>query len=214
MGNQANQDNFNHRSFARGPKLDFPEFNRDNVDAWIKKANKYFELAKVPWNQRVEIAVLYLVDRAEIWWAGSGINMDSLSWHQFCMMIGKRFSDYSVYDVVASFHSVKQHSSVSSYIDKFEEAMALVRRDNPHLPEEYYIRSFVAGLREYIQSHSQLQNPLTLSDAYWVAKRLEQANPFKKAQPSTYKENFRGNQGNQGWYNSRNTNIHKNVGSE
>lgn len=82
--------------------------------------------------------------------------------------------------MVAAFHAVKWQNTVSSYIDMFEGAMALVRRDNPYLPEDYYIRSFIAGLKDYIQSHSQLQNPATLIDAYWVAKRLEQSNPFKR----------------------------------
>lgn len=71
-------------------------------------------------------------------------------------MIGKRFAHQSVYDVIVAFHSVKQQTTVSSYIDMFEEAMAMVRRDNPYLPEEYYIRSFIAGLKDYNQSHSQL----------------------------------------------------------
>jgi hypothetical protein len=33
------------RHFAKGPKMEFPEFMGDQVEGWIKKANKYFKLA-------------------------------------------------------------------------------------------------------------------------------------------------------------------------
>jgi hypothetical protein len=32
------------RNFAKGPKMEFLEFMGDQVEGWIKKANKYFKL--------------------------------------------------------------------------------------------------------------------------------------------------------------------------
>lgn len=37
-----------HKAIARGPKLQFPEFNGDDPDGWIRKAEKYFEMVGVP----------------------------------------------------------------------------------------------------------------------------------------------------------------------
>lgn len=128
-----------------------------------------------------------------------------------CMEIGKRFAEESVYDVVASFHSVKHRTTVSAYIDRIEEVMALVQRDTPYLPEDYYIRSFIAGLKDYIQSHSHLQNLVTLIDAYWVAKRLKQSNPFKKVEPSAFKGSFKSNPN---WFSNKSGTTYKANGLE
>jgi hypothetical protein len=70
--------------------------------------------------------------------------------------------------------------TVNEYIDKFEELMGLVKRDNPFLKDEYFTCSFVSGLKEPIQHHLQCYKPTCLPDAFWYAKRLEQANPPQK----------------------------------
>jgi len=98
-------------------------------------------------------------------------------------MIGDRFNEVSSYEVVGQFHTLKQTCSVSEYIDKFEEFMGLVKRDNPSLQEEYFIYSFVSGLKEHIQHHLQCHKPNTLTQAFWFAKRLEQATPQQKRLP-------------------------------
>jgi hypothetical protein len=51
---------FQHRAVAKGPKISFPEFDGSDVDGWIRKAEKYFELVRVPNEDRVPIAVLYI----------------------------------------------------------------------------------------------------------------------------------------------------------
>lgn len=58
--------------------------------------------------------------------------------------------------------------------------LSQVRRHNPSLTDGYYIRSFIAGLKDYIQHHLQCHKLVALSQSYWLAKRLEQANPNAK----------------------------------
>jgi hypothetical protein len=52
--------------------------------------------------------------------------------------VADRFSEASVYEVVGQFHALKQVGTVNEYIDKFEELMGLVKRDNPFLKDEYF----------------------------------------------------------------------------
>lgn len=92
-------------------------------------------------------------------------------------MVTDRFNQVSEYDIIAQFHDLKQTGSVGDYVDKFEEMLSQVRRHNPSLTDGYYIRSFIAGLKDYIQHHLQCHKPVALSQAYWLAKRLEQDNP-------------------------------------
>lgn len=56
--------------------------------------------------------------------------------------------------------------------------MSLIRRDNPLLPDEYYVCSFVAGLQHYIQNHLQCHRPRNMIEAIWMARRIEQSHPF------------------------------------
>jgi hypothetical protein len=93
---------------------------------------------------------------------------------------GDRFAITSVCDNIRAFHSLKQTSTVAAYIQQFEAAMNLLRRDNPSLPDNYYISSFISGLHEYIQAHLQYHKPADLQQAMWLARRMETAVPQKK----------------------------------
>jgi len=68
-------------------------------------------------------------------------------------------------------------------VEKFEKLMSLVKRGNPMLSETYFVSSFISGLKDYIQHHLQCYKPATLSQAFWYAKRLEQATPPQRKQP-------------------------------
>jgi len=42
------------------PKVKFLTFDRANPRGWIKKCTKYFNLCKIPGNQKMELTSLYL----------------------------------------------------------------------------------------------------------------------------------------------------------
>jgi len=145
-----NHMQFQHKAVAKGPKLSFPEFDGLDPDGWIRKAEKYFELVRVPNEGRVQIVVMYIKGKAEFWWRGTGCTDAQLPWHQFCGMISERFNEISIYDAIGQFHNLKQQSSVKEYVEKFEELMGLVKRNNPSLTETYFVSSFTSGLKDYI----------------------------------------------------------------
>lgn len=119
------------QAILKSPKLNFPEFDGTDPDGWIAKAEKYFEVARMPLEQRSEYAVTYLKGRASYWWRGTGCNATTLPWYQFCRMLGDRFAESSIYDNVRVFHWLEQTGTIKAYVDQFEEAMSLIRRDNP-----------------------------------------------------------------------------------
>jgi hypothetical protein len=83
--------------------------------------------------------------------------------------------------VIALFHKIQQFTTVDAYISEFEGTMREVRKDNPYLPENYFIRSFVSRLKDYVQNLTQVQRPDNLHEAYWLARRFEKSYPFKKS---------------------------------
>jgi hypothetical protein len=165
---------------ARGPKLNFPEFSGDDIEGLIRKTEKYFELVGVPNEDRVQIAVRYISGKAEFWWRGTGCNASTLPWHHFCRLASDRFNVVSEYDIVGQFHNLKQTGTVLDYVEKFEEMVSMVKRHNPSLTDNYFISSFISGLKDNIQYHVQCHKPTILSQAYWFAKRLEQSTPSYK----------------------------------
>jgi hypothetical protein len=61
------QMQFQQKVVAKGPKLSFPEFEGTDLDGWIRKAEKLFELVAVPSEDKVKVAVMYMKGKAEYW---------------------------------------------------------------------------------------------------------------------------------------------------
>lgn len=62
-----NQEKSNEflRSITKGPRLEFLVFEGDNPLGWIRQCDKYFELAKVPEENRSDLAVSYMIGRVD-----------------------------------------------------------------------------------------------------------------------------------------------------
>jgi hypothetical protein len=108
----------------------------------------------------------FLTGRDDTWPNGFGISTDDIFWLSFCRKLKKRFAEQSEYDVIALFHKIQQVTTVDAYINEFEGTMREVRKDNPDLPENYFVRSFVAGLKDYVQNLTKVQRPDSLHEAY------------------------------------------------
>jgi hypothetical protein len=93
-------------------------------------------------------------------------------------MVYNRFSTHSSME---SFHHLKQTASVSEYILKFEELMALMQMEHPGLTEQYFVSSFIARLKEGIKHYLIPHSPQSLCDTYWKAKELGKGILIKKS---------------------------------
>lgn len=51
------------------PRIEFPVFDGMNPRIWIKKCARYCNLCKIPDNQKVDVASIHLVGKAEMWFA-------------------------------------------------------------------------------------------------------------------------------------------------
>jgi hypothetical protein len=116
--------------------------------------------------EKAEVATLYFTGKADTWLENIEFDLEEISWHRFCKKMKKCFAEESTYDVVKIFHGLKQSGTVDQFIDSFENTVGTVRRENPEIPESYYIKSFVAGLQDYEQHHTQIQKPSSLIEAY------------------------------------------------
>jgi hypothetical protein len=135
----------------------------------LRQAEKCFTLAATPLDQRVHLAEVFLTGRVDHWLRSIGVNTDSLSWSDFASMINNRFVAETGLELIDSFKHIEQPSSVSCYIDAFEDLMGKIRMRNPTLIEDYFVGCFVSGLREHIKDHA----PSTLVEGYELARNFE-----------------------------------------
>jgi hypothetical protein len=57
------------------------------------------------------------------------------------------------------FHLLKQTTTVSNYIDNFEEHMLLMKRDHPYLTDNFFLLRFLAGLKGSVKHSVKSHNP-------------------------------------------------------
>ena len=87
----------------------------------------------------------------------------------------------SVCDIVSNFHAAHQTTTVTAYVEQFEQLVNVMRRENPAIPDDYYVSSFVSGLNPYIRSLVECFKPKDLQTAVWYARRMEKSQPSSQS---------------------------------
>ena len=59
----------NKHALHFNPKVVFLTFDGSNAHNWIKKCVKYFSLCKISEDQKVDLAAMYMVGKAEVWFS-------------------------------------------------------------------------------------------------------------------------------------------------
>uniref|UniRef100_A0A453R5V0 Retrotransposon gag domain-containing protein n=1 Tax=Aegilops tauschii subsp. strangulata TaxID=200361 RepID=A0A453R5V0_AEGTS len=181
------QDNKRTVLTVKPAKLNISEFEGNDSESWIQNLEQYFAAARTPIEHRTELAVSYLKGPDVQWWRGTGYALSNVPWHKFCSYLSEGFATESVCDVVSSFHAAQQTSTVVVYVDKFEHLMNIMRRENPGIPDDYYVTSFVSELTPYIKSHVECFKPKDMQTVVWYARRMEKAQiPVQPVQTRAY----------------------------
>jgi hypothetical protein len=105
-------------------------------------------------------------------------------------MINNRFATETSLELIDSFKHIEQTSSVSCYIDNFEELMGKIRMRNPTLTEDYFVGCFVSGLKEHIKVPLRSHAPPTFVQAYALARNFEHSTQ-RRTSTNSYKWNTR-----------------------
>ncbi|KAG8369122.1 hypothetical protein BUALT_Bualt15G0118400 [Buddleja alternifolia] len=90
--------------------------------------------------------------KAELWFQSFMEGKDSISWSRFLLALLERFDDIDPELMIGEFNKLQQASSVSQYIEKFEELKSYMLIFNKDFLEEYFTASFISGLREDIKA--------------------------------------------------------------
>lgn len=88
-----------------------------------------------------------------------------LTWDIFTVLVLQHFLTSSQENLVGKFDKLMQTSSVEVYIREFEQLWSHLLTANKLLTEDFYVASFLSGLRQDIQQALYVYKPATLQEA-------------------------------------------------
>lgn len=160
-------------TFNPNPKLEFPKFDGRDPKGWIIRAEQYFDFISIDEQRRVKLAGMHFEGKAGIWFRYYQASRGTINWRGFVNDVVARFENPEGRDVLDLFSKLRQEGSVEAYEDKFEELRALIVAKYKGFTEEYFVSSFISGLKEHIKTSVRMFRPQTLGDAVFLAKQEE-----------------------------------------
>lgn len=142
---------------------------------------------------KVVYAALYLEGEADRWYQTVQEIHPYISWDNFVALLLQRFSTGSQENLIGQFNKLTQKGSVDDYIAEFEDLRGYMISRNRFHTEEFYLSSFLSGLRKDIQQALYVYKPPTLQDAMDKAKEQELLVALlEKRVESTQKSGYKG----------------------
>lgn len=157
----------------RSMRVDFPRFVGDDPRGWLRRCHRYFMLNPMTEVEKVMLASMQLDSKAEYWYMDYVEGREFMGWNVFANMLLERFQEGEGENIIGDFNKLQQEGSVEEYRDKFEELKSFMTHFHRALPEEYYIKSFISGLKPDIRDMVMILKPLSLPQAINIAKLQE-----------------------------------------
>lgn len=152
-------------------RLAFPKFDaKTGVKEWLQDCENYFEIFQVGKEKQVAIAGMHLEGTARKWFQTYAVGRTHWQWTEFCNQITNRFGAWEQDLLFDNFKKLKQESTVEAYYTDFEKYKAQLQEKMPVLTEEFFVESFVGGLKAPIQETLLLLNPVTVEQALKLAR--------------------------------------------
>ena len=165
----------NPRPLSYTPKVEFPKFNGSNARVWIKKCVKYFNLCKIPEDQKVDLASLHMTDKAEMWISNYLSVKKNVEWSEFVIDLSARFKDESGLNVVEQFNKLQQTGTIEDFIDEFDNVRSLMEQNHHILPDSYFLDSFIGGLKPTVKPFVKAFKPVSVAEAIRYARLQEES---------------------------------------
>ncbi|KAJ4802427.1 polyprotein [Rhynchospora pubera] len=146
------------------PRLEFPTFNGNNPRGWLYKCEKFFQMAQIPERLKLEVATMHMQGKAETW--VQGVVRDGMFWEEFAQEVIDRFEPKTTMGLVGEFNKLKQLTDVESYRCRFEELRLLMLKENHTYDEQYFMTSYLSGLKEELRLKVLGTRPRNLKEVY------------------------------------------------
>ncbi|XP_026428616.1 uncharacterized protein LOC113324491 [Papaver somniferum] len=157
--NHSGGRDYNHRQ--RLPKIDFPRFDGDNPKGWLNKCEYFFQMHEIPEFNKSRMAAMHFDGKAAKWFENFRLNRPHISWQDLSSDVCLRLKNPSHENIVGMFNKLSQLTTVDAYFEEFEHLKALLLSKHNIFTEEYFIRSFIGGLKEELRGQYLCLPPVT-----------------------------------------------------
>ncbi|XP_078181502.1 uncharacterized protein LOC144575281 [Carex rostrata] len=154
------------------PRMDFPSFNGERAVEWIEDCEQFFELYQVPDEYKTRMATMNMIDDAKEWYRSLQIAKKTPPWPNLVDEILEFFTDNSG-NPIDQFKQVKQYGKVNEYAKEYMRARSRLICRTQISNEDFFVGSFISGLKEEIRNNLDLFEPSTLKVAIKLAKKIE-----------------------------------------
>ncbi|PWA98195.1 hypothetical protein CTI12_AA000110 [Artemisia annua] len=155
------------------PKMDFPKFEGSDPRGWVIRSNQYFEFHPMDEIRKAKYASTYFEGRASRWYQFYHIGREWITWGDFTQDVVRRFTSSEHTNPQAEFNKLRQISTLDVYLDEFEELRAYVVAKQPGLTDEYFMSSFISGLKEEIKGAVIMATSSTFEEVIMLAKQAD-----------------------------------------
>ncbi|XP_031092287.1 uncharacterized protein LOC115996981 [Ipomoea triloba] len=152
-----------------GLRLELLKFNGIDPYGWLFKINEYYEFYGISDIYRVQIASFAMEDDASEWYCWLKTNQLLGTWEDFMDKIKLRFGPSQLVDYQGQLSKLTQTSTVADYRASFERLLNKVSG----ISEAVLISMFIAGLKHELQQDLLLAKPMSLEEAFSLAKTYE-----------------------------------------
>ncbi|XP_062080683.1 uncharacterized protein LOC133785470 [Humulus lupulus] len=150
-------------------KVKVPRFDGNNVEDWVYKINKFFDLHGIPPGTRLLLIAFHLEGPPSTWFQWMEKGGGFADWDSFLRALRLRFG-VSVYDdPLGRIAKLTQTGRVSEFRAEFEDLMTQISGVSEH----FFLNFFVWGLKNEIRRELLLAKPVDLADAMAKAQLFE-----------------------------------------
>ncbi|KAF2292068.1 hypothetical protein GH714_006985 [Hevea brasiliensis] len=149
-------------------KLDFPRINGDELEAWLVKAEYYFQVTGTPLENRVKIATLYLDEKAVqrhqgyVKMKGAGAYVD---WEGYRQGLRARFGAQIFNDPLVDLKNLKQSGLLQEYLDAFD-----LLYSKAGIKEDQALSFFLSRPVDELQIPARMFKPQSLFEAFSLTR--------------------------------------------
>ena len=147
------------------PSICFPQFSGENPKLWKTMCEQYFAMFTIHTSFWVPMAALNFTGSASVWLQSIQRKLSEYEWESFTALLCTRFGRDRHQLLILQFYTIRQTSSVSDYIERFELIINHLASYSDTIHPYYYLTHFVEGLRADIRVVVLIQRPPDLDRA-------------------------------------------------
>ncbi|KAK2969314.1 hypothetical protein RJ640_030855 [Escallonia rubra] len=159
--------------YPKLPRMDFPRFNGEDSYGWVRKAERFFEFNPIDEPIKVNFASIHFDGQAEFWFGTYIKAKGRVTWDVFVRDLNSRFASLFRESIVGEFHKLRHTTTVESYYNEFEALRSILVSEGCMFKEDYYIQSFIGGLKDEIRLEVEKFELYDLSRAIFLARKQE-----------------------------------------